>query len=354
MPPRRTLAVIIPCRNEHTVLPMTLSALVRLLSPQDIFVIDDGSRRPLRPLAKAFGVNYHRLPRNLGKAQALNFGIHRFRLSYRYRLVMPLDADTRLEPDFITHLLPHFRGRANRSVIAVVGQIRGQITNGYTAYRLWEYAIGQAIHKAAQSKLGAILVCPGCATVYRSELFDRVTIPSDTLAEDMDFTFTLHRLGIGDIRYEPQAKVITQDPQTFPDFRRQITRWYTGYWQALFKHHFPWGGQPIDLEVALLSTDGLFNALFTWIIIITLPLSLALNKPIFLSPLLVDLALFIFPTFLLTRFTFRLRWLFRYLPLIYLLRFYASLTFFMCFIKVVLAQDRRVVWHTPARYLVKV
>jgi poly-beta-1,6-N-acetyl-D-glucosamine synthase len=349
---QQRLAVIIPAHNEAAIIQSTLQHLVKALPRRHIFVVDDCSADHTARLARRFTQNIavHRTCQ--GKGSAINTAIRKWRLADRYDFIMPLDADTYVTQQYFSVILSCFQKDLNHSVACVSGRVITQTVNWLTAYRQWEYEIGQTIHKTAQSYLGGIIVCPGCATVYRSSIFKKLAFPTHSLAEDMDLTFAIHRRHLGKIVYEGRAFIHTQDPKTFKDFVKQIERWYIGLWQCITKYNIPWEGQMLDLEVAVMASEGLFSGLIFITFILLAPFSLALNPIFILIPLLIDIFLFLTPSIIFANLRHRQSHLLRYFAHFYFLRVVSSLIFFKSFIKVMLNWERSVSWFSPHRYQV--
>jgi poly-beta-1,6-N-acetyl-D-glucosamine synthase len=345
---KQRLAVVIPAHNEAAILGQTLKTLGGKIAYNHVYVVNDGSSDNTRKIARRYTKHVISLRDNVGKAEALNQVIGHYRLYETYDYILPLDADTQLTPGYVPAVLKRFSEDAK--LVALVGKVIGRVTNGITAYRVWEYEVGQAIFKTAQDYMGAVVVCPGCATTYRASVFERLRIPQGTLAEDMDLTFMLHREQLGRIGYESTARVITQDPDTWRGFYKQVQRWYAGFWQAVVKHHIPWGSQRLDGEVALLGIEGLFQGMLVLLYLLLLPWTWSRYHTQLIAVVLVDLALFIFPTMLLVKKRAKLRRLLIYVPHIYLLRVISSLIFVYSFAKVVLTLDQFIHWNSPRRY----
>lgn len=344
------LAVIVPAHNEAAVINQNLAKLSQAISPANIYVVCDGCRDNTALIAKRYTANVLVLPKNIGKGPAINKCLDHFTLTRRYRYIMPLDADTLLGPAFFDHIFPYFN-QAN--VAAVTGRVTSLPGNWLSAYRLWEYELGQTIHKQAQSYLKGITVCPGCATVYRARIFQQIRYPVHSLAEDMDLTFTIHRLALGKIIFASKAVVFTQDPQRLFDFFRQIKRWYLGFWASVAKHHLPWGGQMLDVEVSLSALEGLFSGLLIVVYLLIAPFSLRLDWHLMVIPIILDLGLFFLPSLIFVAVKQRRRTLILYAPLFYWLRLTSSLVFFFSFIQVMFSADRLVAWFSPRRYQFK-
>lgn len=340
------VALLIPANNEEKVIKKTLEAVLSLVPKRDLYVVDDGSIDKTGLVAKKYTSNVL-IQSNRGKANALNAGIRYFKLVDKYEYILFMDADSRPRKDFLKYALPHFENDTKGKTTCVSGRIRGIGHNWITKYRQWEYTISFNIHKSAQAQLSSILVTPGCATVYRSSIFKTMQFPSGTLTEDMDFTFQMHRAGFRNMVFEDKAVVHTVDPDNVPDFIKQLTRWYTGFWQVVRKHDIPWGGQTLDLEVAVLATEGLYNGLliaFLLISIFSLLFYGGLN--ILFLPLLIDLFLFFIPTLVWSSLSDRDYTRILYVPQFYLLRFISSMVFLISFFKGSLSTEKEYVWNS--------
>lgn len=351
---KRKIAFIIPALNEEIALADTIKALLENTSANDIYIADDGSTDATTSIAKEYTPNVISFITNKGKAHALNLAIQEFNLINRYEYIMPIDADTIVTKSFKDNALAILQADNKNTITCVVGKVTASNHCWMTKYRLWEYEIAQMIHKSAQDKENAILVCSGCATVYRSAVFSKLEIPIDTLTEDMDLTFLIHRKKIGRIVYLKNALVITQDPHSLNDFIKQIYRWYSGFWQCIEKHNIPWGGQTLDLEVGIMALEGLFNSLLViGYLFITLFIFIpAVNERqsiIILFPFLIDLLFFLIPTLFLTVKRYKVWDIFLYIPHFYMLRMIGALVFLMSFIRVVLGIDFQLKWHHAKR-----
>lgn len=345
------LAVLVPAHNEEKVIAATLESLLKIVSKKDIYLVDDGSVDNTVQIAKKY-IDNILVQRNQGKATAMNAGITHFNLIKQYEYILPMDADTRITEGFIKASLAAFRKDKKKEISGVVGKVVGKSKNWITSYRLWEYEIAQTIHKPAQSHENAIVVCAGCATVYRSSLFEITMIPQGTMTEDMDFTFLIHRKNLGRIVFVNDAVVITQDPQSLRDFVKQVDRWYTGFWQCLTKHNIPWGGQMLDFEVGLLATEGLFNGILLLVLFLLLPLTVSNTPEILFIPFAFDFLFFLLPTMYLTAKRHKLWRIFLYLPHFYFMRIVSTMVFFNSFLKIIFGIDLSMNWNKAARYSV--
>lgn len=348
----RQVSILIPAHNEETVIGSTIESLLKIASTLDIYVVSDGSTDNTVAKALEYTANVLDLRSNRGKAGAVNAAIKHFNLTARYKYILPMDADTRIDSNFLTYALPILENDSEQKIACVVGKVVGTHTNWITNFRLWEYEVAQTIHKKAQSIEGAVIVNPGCSTLYRSEIFNKIGFPEGTLTEDMEFTFLIHRLRLGRIVFNERAFVVTQDPRTLKDLVKQLNRWYTGFWQCLVRHNVPWGGQRLDIELALLATESLFNGMLVLSLVLIVPLALLSSPLILLFPLGADLGFFLIPSMFLTAWRHKNWEIFRYIPAFYFLRILSSLMLTRSFLNVVLGIDFRMGWNKVRRYAV--
>lgn len=341
-----TVAVLIPANNEENVIKQTLAAVLKFCAPKDLYVVDDGSVDKTGLIAKQYSKNVL-MQKNRGKANALNSGIEHYKLSQKYKYILFMDADSRPNADFLDHVLKHFERDKKERIFCVSGRIKGDGNDWISKYRQWEYQISFNIHKKAQSQISSILVTPGCATVYRSSIFISNKFPTGTLTEDMDFTFQMHRAGLNKMVFEDKAIVYTVDPNTISDFIKQLIRWYTGFWQVVRKHDVPWRGQMLDLEVAVLAIEGLYNGLLVGFLLISLfYLAIFGEVSILFLPFIIDLFLFFIPTLIWSSVSDKDYARILYIPHFYLLRFISSMVFLFSFFKGFLSSEREYVWNS--------
>lgn len=336
---KRKVSIIIAAYNEEKVIGETISKLKKIVTKENIYVVDDGSEDKTTKVAKKYTNNVLTI-KNKGKAYALNEGIKHFNLSERYKYITPTDADSNLAPDFFKHIYPIFENDKHHKIIGVVGKVVGRPTNWLTNYRMWEYELAQVIHKGAQSKINSIVVCPGPCTVFRSEIFKKTKYPLGTITEDMDMTFRIHRKKLGSLIFQQKSKSITQDPNNLHAYTKQITRWYTGFWQCLAKHNIPKGMQKLDAEVTLLAFEGIFSGLFSLSLIFILPYLFFTSPTLVFWAFITDLILFMIPTMSFVAYRYKEPKIFMYLPHFYFLRLYSSLIFLKSYGIVMLGSDK--------------
>ncbi len=83
------VSIIIPAFNEEDYLPVTLKSLFTINYDIEVIIIDDGSTDSTGEVAKAFTNNLITLEKNMGKGEALMFGIEKAKGD----IIVFLDAD---------------------------------------------------------------------------------------------------------------------------------------------------------------------------------------------------------------------------------------------------------------------
>jgi len=87
----------------------------------------------------------------------------------------------------------------------------------------------------------------------------------DTLTEDLDFTYKLHKAGKR-VAYNRKAIVYTQDPMTLHAYMNQMRRWLGGGWQNLMKHKTMEMKPAQALEISLIYIEGVVFSMLLFIV----------------------------------------------------------------------------------------
>ena len=232
---RPPVSVVIAAFNEEKVIVRTIRAvLANLYEPLDIIVVDDGSKDDTSgEVMRAFGNDPRiRLLRqeNAGKAAALNRGM----AEVSGELIIALDADTLFAKDTIPKLVRHF---ADPVVGAVAGNVKvGNRINPLTYWQSIEYVTSQNLDRRAYAAINAVTVVPGAVGAWRRLAIAQAGgYTTDTMAEDMDLTWRIRRIGWR-IETDSAALGYTEAPDSFVALFRQRFRWAFGTLQCLWKH----------------------------------------------------------------------------------------------------------------------
>lgn len=238
------VAVVIPAHNEEVALPKCLAALTAIVPPSQIHVASDGSRDRTVAIAREAGCNVLDIQPNGGKAKALASAIDQFGLCERYKAVLIQDADSEIDPHYLENALPLFDDPRN---VVVAGHVLSRWRNQfwpsldmlYAAYRTRLYRLLQAAFQYGQTWrwTNVSYIAPGFASMYRASVLKHIDITAPGLViEDFNMTFEVQRKRLGRIAYTPKARCSSEDPFTLNDYRKQVQRWYLGFWQTVRRH----------------------------------------------------------------------------------------------------------------------
>jgi peptidoglycan-N-acetylglucosamine deacetylase len=256
------VSVLIPAWDESENVRATVrSVLANSRQPDEIIVIDDGSKDDTYAHACAMQAEYPSIVRaitkaNGGKSSALNLGL----LHATGDVVVAIDGDTVLHRNCIDAIVRPF---AEPRMGATAGKIIPANTNTLLEkYQYLEYMVGQNIDKEVISWLGAVNIVPGAVGAWRRELILSIGgYSEETLVEDQDLTLALLGMNYG-VVYVPEAIAYTEVPTSIKSFYNQRFRWTYGTFQCLWKYRdHLMGGDALRLGWFSLPYAFIFNIL---------------------------------------------------------------------------------------------
>ena len=336
---RPTITIMIPCHNEEkTVARCVESCLSQTHQPDLVLVVDDGSTDRSVKILESFGnkIKLVRLEKNTGnKSYVQQIGLNHIYTD----LFISTDADTILDARFVENIEKVF---IDPDVFAAAGYVMSTKHNWLTALREIEYFIGQEVHKTAQANINFLYVIPGCASAFRTLVSKKqVSFDHDTLTEDLDFTFKIHRNNYR-IIFVKKSIVWTQDPADLHSYINQVRRWYAGGWQNILKHRDIIGTIPAcAFELSLNNIEGMLFAAS----LIIIPL-INIEMFIFMATIYVATMVILGTCAALARRRIDLVF---YSPLYVFLAVVNSYIFCETFFKEVLKRERNLKWFTPKR-----
>jgi poly-beta-1,6-N-acetyl-D-glucosamine synthase len=230
------VSVIVPALNEEVVIRATIDALLSSDNVSlEIIAVDDGSSDGTAAVLSQMvlddpRVRLIRLPRTMGKAHALNEGV----AAAAHELIVTVDADTIVDPDFIRAISTPLReGLAD----AVAGNIKvGNRSHLITTLQSIEYVASQDLKRAFQSARHMITTLPGAGSAYRrNAIVAAGGFSTLTKAEDTELTLRLAQHNLH-LVYCPQAVAHTEAPTTLSALFRQRRRWNLGNMQSIGMH----------------------------------------------------------------------------------------------------------------------
>ncbi|HEY5317842.1 MAG TPA: glycosyltransferase family 2 protein, partial [Solirubrobacteraceae bacterium] len=175
-----------------------------------------------------------------GKAHALNHGLARIREDDWYEAVMIIDADVLLTATALRRMARHLGDARVGGVTAYIkeGSDPANYINRFVSF---EYIASQAGARRAQNTLGAQACLAGGAQLIRRGALERIggTLDTSTLAEDTVTTFRIQLAGY-DVRFEGNAIVWAEEPNTIAGLWRQRVRWARGNIQVTRRFRGVW------------------------------------------------------------------------------------------------------------------
>ena len=262
------IAAVIPAHNEEIIIRRSIQALKEVLNRKQIYVVSDGSSDKTYKRARLEKCHVSRLTSGRGKAKALKYLFTQYRLFERYKLILIVDADTNMDPECLKHSLPLFRDK-DIGVVFASSQVKWRqhiipsLSYYFISYRDRLNRILQYFFVYGQTwkYTNVNYVIPGFATLYRSDILDKLEIDTPgLLIEDFNLAFQFHKKKLGKIGYSPKMIGWDQYPDNLPDYWKQVRRWNIGFFQTVKKNgvwiSFFW------LALGVFSLEVLLNSLF--------------------------------------------------------------------------------------------
>ncbi|MFC8597488.1 glycosyltransferase [Isoptericola sp. NPDC057191] len=297
------VSVVVPAFDEAVVIENCVRSVVRSEHPSlEVVCVDDGSSDDTFARMEQLAAEHPQVralrQENAGKGAALNTGI----AAARGEILVLVDADGLFRPDTVTRLLRGFR---DPRVGAVCGNDRPvNLDRVLTRLLALISHVGTGLMRRALDVLGCLPIVSGNIGAFRREALDRIgPLRTDTLGEDLELTWRVHRAGYR-VTFAPDALVYAESPSTLRGLWRQRVRWSRGLLQVTAMHRSMvgnprYGGfglylayntlaqvvapfvQVVALVVlaALVLVDGptwLPSSWWAWVLLLGLPLSVAL------------------------------------------------------------------------------
>lgn len=237
-----TVSVLVPAYNEASVLPRTLSSMLKLDYPADkvefVYVYEkrstDGTPETIRAFA-AKHPNFRAIERNDqrgGKAAATNFGL----AHCRNDIIVSLDADHALKPNAIKRAVQWFL--ADPNLMCVKGRAIG--INGSESFLALQTKLERdAIEKGdvyMRRLIGGFTFFGGGQAFFRREVFERLGLfDEEILIEDIDFSVKIHEAGFH-LLVDPKIESYEENPAFFSAWWAQRKRWARGWMQVALRY----------------------------------------------------------------------------------------------------------------------
>jgi len=223
-----SVAMIIPCYNEESVIRRKLTNSIdisRPIGPFTIYVVDDGSTDNTFKIASEFrqlngpeNIFVWKNPGRKGKINALDWVFNKTTED----IVVITDADVLLEKSSIVELIDNFN---DQTVGAVTGKM--MITKQgkeFTAKTENLYRKIYDVWRRAESNLDSCSVFNGSLMAFRKEVLRKVSIDENMHYDDENLLFKTRRLGYRAV-YEPEALFYeSADPSLLQQMKRKVRR----------------------------------------------------------------------------------------------------------------------------------
>jgi len=232
------ITILVAAYNEEDSILSTLESIsLQVYSGKiEVIVINDGSTDgTMKKLSSASypWLQVIDLPKNGGKANALNEGLKRA----SFALTITLDADSYLYANALPNLVGRFLADpTNTGAVAGAVLVRNSRLNIVTKIQEWDYFHGIAAVKRLQSLFQGTLVAQGAFSIYRTDILREVGGWPECVGEDIVLTWAILERGYR-VGYCEDACSFTNAPVTFKQFIGQRQRWSRGLIEA-FKNHW--------------------------------------------------------------------------------------------------------------------
>jgi 1,2-diacylglycerol 3-beta-glucosyltransferase len=235
--------LLVPALNEERVIGKTIASLRELRGNFLALIIDDasddGTVAAVAPFLADPRVQLLEQPpeqARRGKGHALNVGyaaVQRLRLAERYGpenlITVVLDADTRVEPDFLQAVAPYF---LDPNVAGVQSAVRMYNANQniVTLWQHLEFAVWAKFFCRAKDRLGSATLGGNGQCVRFAALSDLGGEPwqATSLTEDLDLSLRLLTRGWR-LRFCPSTAVWQEALPGLRALVRQRSRWLQGH-----------------------------------------------------------------------------------------------------------------------------
>lgn len=230
--PGLSVSVLLVGHNEAGVLRRCVTALADQTIAQtkgrmQVVVVDDGSTDGMSTIAQALLAERLvdqtlRLQVRGGKSAGVNLGL----TVCHGDVVVISDIDTTFDRDAIERMLPAF---ADKRVGAVGGDlgVRNADASLVARHQAIEYLIAITLGRRISGLLGTLSIVSGAFGAFRRVAIEQVGGQDVEVGEDADLTMKLRRAG-WQIRFVPQARALTQVPESVVALIAQRLRWDKG------------------------------------------------------------------------------------------------------------------------------
>ncbi len=226
------VTAVIAAYNEEKEIGKTLVSLKKILSPNKIIVVSDGSTDKTAEIAKSFGVRLVDLKGNVGKVAAMKEGLKHVHTPY----TLILDADIRFGEDF---KLPTSILETKTAVafnVVPIGASRWDHWWKKTIINLQEheYEKSMQIGRRAQDRVESVHCVSGAAGLYQTERLRKLSEFHTEIFTSEDLERTLIELVADGRVVFVNERVKTEVPKSARELVNQrVKKWWPGLYRNI-------------------------------------------------------------------------------------------------------------------------
>ncbi len=232
------VSIMIPAHNEQDVIAETVENVLKMTYEKyEVIVIDDRSEDDTALVLKSLEDKYKNVkalirdPESFpGKSAVLNEAL----ALAKGEAILVFDADARMNPDFLTELVPHLE-KDNVGAVQARKVVINRNENFLTRCQDNEYALDNHFQIGRNAVKGAVELRGNGELIKREALMDIKGWNNFTITDDLDMSTRLHIKG-WDVRYCPDVCVYEEAVVSFIPLMKQRRRWIEGSIRRYLEH----------------------------------------------------------------------------------------------------------------------
>lgn len=235
------VSILIPAHNEENVIENTIKNIMELdYENYELIVIDDRSKDNTAKVLIELEKEYSRLNALIraedafpGKSAVLNEAL----AFAKGEVILVFDADARIEPDFLTRLLPDLEPK-DIGAVQARKVIINRNENFLTRCQDNELALDTHFQVGRDAVKGAVELRGNGELIKRKALEDINGWNNYTITDDLDMSTRMHIKG-WDIRFNPDVCVYEEGVLTPLALLKQRRRWIEGAIRRYLENFIP-------------------------------------------------------------------------------------------------------------------
>lgn len=232
------ITVMVPAHNEESVISNTVMKILEMdYENFEVIVIDDRSEDNTESVIKDLENKHEKVTALIrdkdafpGKSAVLNDAL----LLAKGEAILVFDADARIEPDFLSKLVPNLEP-ADVGAVQARKVIINKDFNFLTRCQNNEYTLDSHFQVGRDAVKGAVELRGNGELIKRAALDDIGGWNNYTITDDLDMSTQLHIKG-WDVRFCPEAIVYEEGIVYLIPLFRQRRRWLEGSIRRYLEH----------------------------------------------------------------------------------------------------------------------